>query len=70
MDDLPRRSLLARFLFWNGNFRSHFVTYKLSRLFCCEEARELLSLAQKTMLTATERTQADVNKAHIANDRE
>jgi phasin len=29
-----------------------------------EQARELLSLAQKTMLTATERTQADVNKAY------
>jgi phasin len=29
-----------------------------------EQARELLSLAQKTMLTATERAQADVNKAY------
>jgi phasin len=29
-----------------------------------EQARELLSLAQKTMLTATERTQADVNKSY------
>jgi len=29
-----------------------------------EQARELLSLAQKTMLTATERAQADVNKTY------
>ena len=29
-----------------------------------EQARELLSLSQKTMLTATERTQADVNKTY------
>ena len=29
-----------------------------------EQARELLSLAQKTMLTTTERAQADVNKTY------
>jgi len=29
-----------------------------------EQARALLSLAQKTMLTATERAQADVNKVY------
>jgi phasin len=29
-----------------------------------EQARELLSLAQKTMLTATERAQADVNQTY------
>ena len=42
---------------WTNHSRRQFETL-------AEQARELLSIAQKTMLTATERVQTDVNKTY------
>ena len=42
---------------WTSQSRRQFETL-------AEQARELLSIAQKTMLTATERVQTDVNKTY------
>jgi phasin len=42
---------------WTNHSRSQFETL-------AEQARELLSLAQKTIVTTTERVQTDVNKTY------